>query len=103
MMFACRSGSKYSVGRRGMPEWRSASKYSSGRPARPVWSSRWQSSVLPLRGVAQTRYERSGGIVRTISTDSVEYARGWATPPAGTLRPGNQEANHERDGAGHHE
>ena len=57
---AWRSGSKYSCGRRGTPEWRSASKYSSGWPARPVWSRRWHRSVLPLRGVAQTRYEREG-------------------------------------------
>ena len=43
-------------------EWRSASKYSSGRPATPVSPSAWQTRVLPLRGVAQTRYERSGVI-----------------------------------------
>ena len=46
--------SKYSRGWRGRPEWRSRSKYSSGRPATPVAASSLQSSVLPLRGVAQT-------------------------------------------------
>ena len=78
-MFACRSGSKYSCGRRGSPEWRSASKYSSGRPAMPVWSSRSHRSVLPLRGVAQTRYERVGMVTGgSESIGSVELFFGCA-------------------------
>ena len=55
--------SKYSSGRRGRPEWRSASKYSSGRPATPVSASAWQTRVLPLRGVAQTMYERLVSVI----------------------------------------
>ena len=46
---------KYSSGRRGRPVLRSASKYSSGLPATPVSRSALQTSVLPERGVAQTR------------------------------------------------
>ena len=75
MMFACRSGSKYSAGRRGMPEWRSASKYSSGRPARPVWVEQVaeQRAPAPGRGADEVGPERRHQF--TISTDSVKYTR----------------------------
>src|SRR5215213_5389572 len=66
---------KYSSGRLGRPEWRSASKYSSGLPATPVSASAWQTRVLPLRGVAQTRYERSG-IMFGFLVDHVNQQRG---------------------------
>src|SRR3712207_5287209 len=54
--------SKYCRGCRGRPVDRSVSKYSSGRPATPVARSVSHRSVLPLRGVAQTRYDRRGGV-----------------------------------------
>ena len=43
----------------------------------PVWSSRSHRSVLPLRGVAQTRYERVGmGTGGSESIGSVELLFG---------------------------
>ena len=84
-MLACRSRSKYSSGLRGRPECWSASKYSSGCPAMPVSSSRWHRSVLPLRGVAQTRYERVGRMPpRTLfPTDLVQNRRGTLSTGTG--------------------
>ena len=49
---------RYSPGWGGAPVSRVASKYSSGRPATPVSFSSSQRRVLPLRWLAQTRYDR---------------------------------------------
>src|SRR5215469_3585595 len=61
---------KYSQGRRGSPVALKASKYSFGYPARPVLLRASQSSVLPLRGVAQVRYEQ----VRCTLTSSMRMS-----------------------------
>src|SRR5215212_5656591 len=70
-MSGWRVTSKYSCGRRGRPECRSASEYSSGRPATPDCSSRWHNRVLPLRGVAQTRYERATFLTASVYNSPV--------------------------------
>src|SRR3954471_9195037 len=69
------SSRKYPAAVRGRPVRTRASKNSSGRPATPVLFRDSHRSVLPLRCVAQTRYEllampiKSSGLVGKLPVD----------------------------------
>jgi hypothetical protein len=74
---------------RGRPVRTRASKNSSGRPATPVLLSASHSSVLPLRWVAQTRYEVVATWVKVTNPTGLmgNYSNGSSRSRTASLKP----------------